>query len=101
MKRSDLSLPEWGSLRYHARDRSESRGQSPTSPTWCWCPEQRRRPMRLFHTLPARAEHPTATSAAETRLHGRRLLLARLLWLAVAFFSVALVVASVPIALDV
>src|SRR5215472_18783570 len=57
--------------------------------------------MRLFHLLLAWAERPTATSPAETRLHGRWLLLARLLWLAIALFCVALFVASVPIALDV
>jgi signal transduction histidine kinase len=56
--------------------------------------------MRLFHTPPVRAERPTATSTAETRLHGRWLLLARLLWLAVAFVTVAFLVASVPMALD-
>src|SRR5215472_937199 len=57
--------------------------------------------MRLFHLLLAWAERPTATSAAETRLHGRWLLLARLLWIAVALVTVALFVASLPVALDV
>jgi signal transduction histidine kinase len=56
--------------------------------------------MRLFHTPPARAERPTATSAAETRLYGRWLLLARLLWIGVALFTVALFVANLPVTLD-
>ena len=55
--------------------------------------------MRLFHTPPARAERPTATSAAGTRLHGRWHLLARGLWIAVALFTVALYGVSVPMAL--
>jgi signal transduction histidine kinase len=56
--------------------------------------------MHLFRTPPTRAQRPTATSAAETRLHGRWLLLARLLWIAVTLFTAALFVASLPVALD-
>jgi len=56
--------------------------------------------MRLFQPLLARAERPTASSAAEMRLHGRWLLLARLLWLAVTLVTVALFVAGLPLALD-
>jgi signal transduction histidine kinase len=56
--------------------------------------------MRLSHASQALAERPTATSAADTLLRGRWLLLARLAWAAMAGLALLLFVLGIPARYD-
>lgn len=55
------------------------------------------RSMSRGHTLEQTNKHPEERSAADTRLHGRGLLLVRMAWVAIVFLSLAVSIADIPL----
>src|SRR5262245_32344246 len=53
--------------------------------------------MRLPYATPRQTPHSEQESAAETRLQGRRLLIARAAWLAVLLLTIAVFAATISI----
>jgi len=52
--------------------------------------------MNIHHTLTEGTNSSTLPVAVDTRLHGRWLVLARVVWVAVAGLILVLIVASIP-----
>src|SRR5438093_3196061 len=53
--------------------------------------------MRLPHATPRQTARPEQDSAAETRLRGRWLLIARVAWLVVVLLAITVCVATIPV----